>query len=143
MGGMIMIRKLIDKIKTKFANDQGYSLIETMAAITVMGVGVMAVALMQISAIQGNAYGMKLSEANALIEDRLETYKNMPYSQIKNNDDGTPVVENNLGKNGQYTRTSSIVENSPIQGVKTITVTVTWREGNRQRSFSYRTIIGS
>jgi len=62
---MIIIRKIIK-------DEKGFSMIELMIALTLLLTGLLAVAQMQIAAIQGNSTANRLSMASTVGTDRLE-----------------------------------------------------------------------
>ena len=52
--------------------ETGFTLLEVILAISLLMVGLLAVASMQVSAINGNAQANRLSEATALAQNKLE-----------------------------------------------------------------------
>jgi len=59
--------------KINYMNKQtGFTLIEILIAITIFAIGMLAVALMQSSAIKGNYSSSSMTEAVTLAQDRLE-----------------------------------------------------------------------
>lgn len=64
----------------KRKHEAGFSLIEVLVAIAVMAIGILAVAAMQIKAIQGNAQANDQARAVALAEERLESLMLIPYN---------------------------------------------------------------
>ncbi len=60
----------------------GFSLIEVLVAITILAVGLLALALLQTTAIKGNALASKSTIATQLAQDLLEQLKDMPFAAI-------------------------------------------------------------
>jgi type IV pilus assembly protein PilV len=61
-------------------NDPGFTLIEVLGALTIFAIGILAVASMQISAINGNATANRLTTALTSVTDRVETLMAAPYT---------------------------------------------------------------
>lgn len=72
-------------------NESGFSLVEVMIAICVLGVGLLAIASMQTGAINGNAEASGVSEAATLAEFQTETLMSLPYRFNLANDNQNPI----------------------------------------------------
>ena len=116
--------------------EHGFTLLEVIIAVTILTVGLLGMAALQATAIRGNAFGIRNSEAVALIEDKIEEYKNTPYASIA---EGT-VTETGVGSFGMFTRKSTIQEHVPVTDTKTISVEISWSDPG-SHSFSYQTVI--
>ena len=70
--------------------EQGFTLLEVIIAVSVLTIGILAVASMQISSIIGNASAGGVTEALAVCQDRLEELIGLPLThddlQDENND---------------------------------------------------------
>ncbi|MCX5880491.1 MAG: prepilin-type N-terminal cleavage/methylation domain-containing protein [Deltaproteobacteria bacterium] len=118
--------------------EKGFTLIETLMAIAIIAIGLLALAALQTTAISGTGKANKHSMAVLLAEDQIENYKNIPYDSIPSSpstESGTP-----LSSWGIFTRTTIVQDGSPVPGSKTITVTVSWPD-KVPRSVVFQTII--
>ena len=75
------------KILTK--NQRGFTLVELLIALFIFAVGILGVATMQTTSIQGNSKGRRISEASNLAADRIEMFMSLDYDNpILDDDDG-------------------------------------------------------
>jgi type IV pilus assembly protein PilV len=116
--------------------DRGFTLIEILVAVSILSVGVLGMAALQGTSIRQNAFSMRTTEATALIESKIEEYRNIAYASIPVGDDS----EADLGTGGQFTRTSSVQKDTPVNDVKTVTIQVSWSDPG-VHTVSYRTVI--
>jgi len=129
----------------KNRSQAGFTLIEVLIAILIFSVGILGVAVMQISAINGNTTAIHLTGAANDGCDTLETLMPQPYTDtslsdasnaganvgetgLSNTDivgslaDGGPVVQ------GDFTIFWNVADNYPVFGTKTIRVIVQRRD---------------
>lgn len=125
----------------KNRSQAGFTLIEVLIAILIFSIAILGVAVMQISAIDGNSTAIHLTGAANEGCDTLETLLPRPYTDaslldvsnaginagvmgLSNTDiagslaDGGPVVQ------GDYTTFWNVADNYPVFGTKTIRVIV-------------------
>lgn len=116
-------------------DDTGFTLLEVMFAGVVLAVGLLGMMAMQLSAIQGNGYGMKLTEAAERIESRMEAIRGMPYDSIQNEEEDEDAEG--------FIRKTIVQENTPQTGVKTVEVAVSWRDAHRSKNhqIAFHTIV--
>ena len=121
-------------------NNKGFSLIELLIAIVILSIGLLSLAKLQGSAIKGNRFGNLISQATVLAEDQVELIRSTDYAQVSNTNTDFASPQNNLGAFQNFTRTTLIEENVPLNELKRITVTVSWNDG-RQHKIVLSTII--
>lgn len=133
----------------------GFTLLEVLLAMAVLSVGLLGIAGMQISSIQGNVTSRDLSVAVHLAQDRCEKLMEAPFfadNDFTDNDAdgevdeaGEPSTDLAAGLthqavDGKYTVSWAVVDDAPLPAIssitvcKTITVTVSWAERGAQRS---------
>lgn len=78
------------KLLTK--NQNGFTLIELLVALVIFAVGILGVAAMQLTSIQGNSKSRQISEASTVGADRIEMFLSLDYDAPELSDtdgDGT------------------------------------------------------
>ena len=111
--------------------DKGYSLIEVLMAISILAVGMLAVASMQTSSIMVNATANHVTTRTTWAQDRIETLMALPYSdpwlQVAGNSGGLDSANNThqVTTSDNYTVSWIVADNNPVANAKLITVTAT------------------
>ena len=101
-------------------NKKGFTLIEVLIGLTILAVGLLVIAGMQMTSIKGGSFSHHVSQATILAQDKIEELKNLPYSMLTSQDYAT--VPDTV-----FSRKYDVVED-PGNSIKTITVTVKWRD---------------
>lgn len=115
-------------------NHRGFTLIEVLVGLTILAIGLLGIAGMQITSVKGNFFSKNLTQASYVAQDRLEFLKNLPISNPIFQSTAT-YTEPQVDISGQkFNRSYTITLNGTL---RTITYTVTWFEGVDHRvSFS-------
>jgi len=140
--------------------EEGYTLVEVLVALGILGFGLLAVATMQVTAIKTNARASELSQGVTLAQSKVEELMNLPYSSPRlsdvdddgtdedANDDGIDDDGDNFGlndvgvdsdyeePNGRYTINWNVAVDEPVTASKTIRVIVTWTERGKNKRVS-------
>jgi prepilin-type N-terminal cleavage/methylation domain-containing protein len=119
--------------KNSLGNENGFTMIEILIAISIFAIGMLAVASMQVSGIHGNATANALTGAAAWAADRLETLLVRPYDHIDLDPAGSPYSG---GTQGRYTISWSVTENDVMPNTKTITVNVSYSDRGKPKNVS-------
>lgn len=133
--------------------DAGFSLLEILVAMTILTIGMLAVAQMQITAIQGIDLSGNASAATNLAQQQLEAILNMDYENDElddTNEENNPGSGGDLASsavtdhqatvdetgtvdaNGYYTLTWNVADDEPIQDTKSVAVIVEWTTRGKQ-----------
>jgi len=78
--------------------EEGYTLVEVLVALGILGFGLLAVATMQVTAIKTNARASGLSQGVTLAQAKVEDLMNLPFTALNDPDgDGTNQDADNDG----------------------------------------------
>ncbi len=120
------MKNIICNEKTAEVNSEsGFSLLEVMIALVILGFGLFGTAMMQLTAIQGNAFSMKISEADALIASKVEQYKHMKFEDIESESKDVKIHPSDPNV---YKIQTVVTDNTPLPNLKTVKVQVTWQD---------------
>jgi type IV pilus assembly protein PilV len=112
-------------------DEKGLTLLEVLVAMVVLSLGLLALAKMQITAIQVNAISGRLSQGTAIAQDKVEQLMALPYA-----DANLEVTTHTETRPAGYTITWQVAQDALAVGVKTINLTVTWSNRGRPKTFS-------
>jgi type IV pilus assembly protein PilV len=111
-------------------NQNAFSLIEILIALSIFSIGMLAVVSLQISSMDLNTSSRRLTDATALASERMERLLALPYTHEdlleENNEDFQDT-------NGIYEISWNIVEDQFINDTKTIQVIVAFNNRGEQR----------
>ena len=103
-------------------NTRGFTAVEVVIAAVIIAIALVGIAGLFPTAYRTVDWSGEETVAMTLAKQRLEWLRNQPFISA-------PMVagtttENLAGNYAGYTRTTSIADNTPINGVKQVTVTV-------------------
>ena len=122
--------------KTK---SKGFTFIEIIIAMAILVVGILGIAALFPVGIKASARAVNLTKAALLGQTVLEEIKRDGYDSLSGDSGVRETVESD-----DYPGFSYRVEWLPVEGVeylKDITVTISWNEGNTQRSRNFITYL--
>ncbi len=113
--------------------ESGFTLIEVLMAMAILGVGLLAIAVAQLTAIKVSSRSKNLQQAMFLAREQMDDMEALPMgapalSAAGTVDDpGNPLRASNDPEDGTtFNRSVTVTPNSPAPGLSQITVTVVW-----------------
>ena len=111
----------------------GFSLVEALAAATLLAATMMALNMTSISLARGTKTADSYSAATALATEQLEILRAMPLGAAGQNPGNYASAYNPLTADGlaggKFTRTWTVsAKDTPSIGLKTVTVSVSWSD---------------
>lgn len=117
---------------------RGFSLLEVMIAMAILGFGILAAAASQLSAMKFTRDSQLRTDAHYLASQQMETFQTMTGAEVRAvlnlgsypNDIANPIdPDPNDAIARAYVRSWTIQENTPESGLFAIEVTVAWTDG--------------
>jgi len=137
-------------------NEKGFTLLEVIVAISVLTIGLLGVASMQVSAIKGNTLAFGITEATSWASDQTEKLIVLPYdhadlqdtdgdgaSGLENASEATDDNPNPPPTHGKYKVYWNVAVDDTADGTKTVNVIVIWADHGIQKRVSIRNIVAS
>lgn len=115
----------------------GFTLLEVMIAISILCIGILGVASMQITSTQGNEFAGDTTEGATVAQRKLEQFQMVSYSNASLQDItpvGTVTTYVDPLPPAGYTVTWTVDADNPITNTKRIAVTVQWQNRGQTRS---------
>jgi prepilin-type N-terminal cleavage/methylation domain-containing protein len=123
--------------------EKGFTLLEVIIAMAILSIGLLAVGYMQITAIDSNSTGNRITEGTSLAQDKLEELVTHRMSHNDLNASGNPHTDTS---HPGYTIEWSITDNPigtdavQITDAKLIVMTCRWLDRGRQKQTELRFI---
>jgi len=121
-------------------SEGGFTLIEILIALSIFAVGVLAVASMQITAIQGNATSAGVTDGVVLASQRMEMLMEEAWTSDALNPANNAGAET-VATQGRYTIDWSITDDGVFNNTKTVDITVTWTDRNISKEVVVKHVI--
>jgi len=110
-------------MKKIYDDNQGFTLLEVIIAVSILAIGILAMGVLQTSSISLNTNARGITEASTWATDRMELLMALPYDaptphDLTNGSHSGPTIDG-------YTINWNVVDDG-TNNFKTITITVTW-----------------
>jgi type IV pilus modification protein PilV len=113
--------------------ENGFTLIETVIAMAILTIGILAFFTLQTSMLRTNFQASTMTQASNLVAGQLETLRQAPYSTLASSTPATQVVDAQTG----YIITWDVTPDDPVAGAKRIVASVAVPNGGPVVSFDY------
>ena len=119
----------------------GFSLVEVLIGMTVLMIAIAGAFYLSINLARQHQGVQYLAAAASLAEYKLEELRNAEFADITSGADDSTLDD--LGQSpGLYTRAWAVVDDTPADGLKTVTVTVSWDQWGVTREYKLAGVIG-
>ncbi|MEW5948772.1 MAG: type IV pilus modification protein PilV [Thermodesulfobacteriota bacterium] len=103
-------------------NKKGFTLIEVLIAILVLAIGLLSLATLASTVMNGNAFSNEMTTATTLAQEKLEDIQGQGYASASSSSENYSSITGY----GAYKRVTTVAADTPATGMKTVTVTVSW-----------------
>lgn len=131
-------------------NDRGFSIIEVMIAISILSIGILALASMQVAAMRGNSFAGAVTEGSTWALDQIEKLMSLPWtdpSLLDSDLDGAGGLDD-MGADADFRVTQgkfsihwNVANNVVTDNTRTVNVIVTWTDHDVQKSVSIQRVV--
>ena len=118
---------------TDSRQDAGFTLIEMMMAMVILGVGLLSIAVAQLSAIKVSSRSRNLQQAMFLAREQMDDIEALPLGSALlqtaavTDDPANPIqASSDPDDQTRFTRSVTVTPNSPSAGLAQVSVTVVW-----------------
>jgi type IV pilus assembly protein PilV len=154
-----MLKKLPPTTTAAWKGNQGFTLIEVMIALTILVIGMLSVAAMQLKSTNGNTSANRATMGFIWCSDRIEVLKRLAYTDptlagapapgvtyvLAQDNDG---VDNDYdgrideaGETGSVNVVYTVIDDAVLANTKSITVTASWQTPlGQSKSLTLRTV---
>jgi prepilin-type N-terminal cleavage/methylation domain-containing protein len=122
-------------LKKEFKKPKGFTLIEVVAGLIILAIGLLGIAAMQITSTKTSYFSSNVTQATIFAQDKLEYLKNLSYSHsnLNSGQHNEGILSGTI-----FSRKYHVMEDAG-NSIKTITVTVSWTD-RADHSISLSTI---
>ena len=124
-------------IRRAATSESGYTLVEVMIAMTILGIGLMSIAVAQLTAMKMSSRSRNLQQAMFLAREQMDSFEALlPGAAVLQAngviaDPANPIqVGRDAGDATRYTRTTTVTANNPSVNLALVRVTVSWNSVN-------------
>ena len=122
----------------------GFTLIELLIALVILTLGILGTAALTTGIIRGNSFSKNMTSATAIAQSQLEAVQRAGYANVDTSHFSASAAAVTTPDGVNFTRTTTITDNSPATNIKTVTVAVNWTEaGGAARSITLQTYVST
>ena len=116
-------------------SELGLTLIETLISLMIFSVGMLGISKLTTVIIYGNTLSQQITMATIVAQDKIEALHETSYDALRSESENILTASQH-----HYTCKIDVSNNTPQPGMKTVSVTVSWRRNNADRHVSLKTI---
>ena len=130
----------MERVRSK--EQSGFFLIEAVVAFLLLAFTTLGLSSFMLTTIETNRDARRITAATNLAQDKLEELRGLSYTAVVSGSDGEFNEEGGTtGSRVIYSRSWTVIDDSPEAGLKSILVQVGWIDKKGDRDVSLQTII--
>jgi prepilin-type N-terminal cleavage/methylation domain-containing protein len=135
----------VDAVTRRTHQSSGFTLVEILMALTLLGIGLLSLAAMQLTAMQYGARGRHLTKAAAVAEERMEILQRATWTSIAPTGWTAPLAVNEViqgpsAETEQAYQVSWRITDVVAGRTRSIDVRVQWTERERPKQYAISTL---
>ena len=148
----------IANVPKRKPNERGFSIIEVMIAISILSIGILALASMQVAAMRGNSFAGGVTEGSTWALDQIEKLMSLPWTDASlldadldgaggldnigfDSDPGTQADADFRVTQGKFSIHWNVANNVVTDNTRTVNVIVAWTDHDVQKSVSIQRVV--
>lgn len=125
----------------KLKSQNGIGLVEIIVAILIFGIGIAAAMRALPVSNKATSRARNITKATNMAQEKIEGLMGIPFNSAElamgnHSDPDNPIEQ-------IFTRTWTVTDDSPVNGMKTVTVNVTYSSGSKDNSAELTTYLTS
>lgn len=127
------------------AGNGGFSLVEVLIAMSILSVGLLAMAQMQVAALKQNEVTRRRAAVMTVAQEYMDRVINVDYADVPSLE-GTETITREITSGASpktvtcEVKVDALVEGTPSAHTRIVEVTVNWNEGTMPKTFLMRTV---
>ena len=143
------MKSIINVKRKNITEQEGFTILEVMVAISILAFGLLGAASMQTAALRGNYFADSITEATDWAQDQIETFRSLSFPTDPWLSDGQHFGANGRTE-GKYLiewevtdgpLTTTLPDGTVVWATKTINVIVSWSDQGVPRSITVQHIL--
>ncbi|MDM8540643.1 prepilin-type N-terminal cleavage/methylation domain-containing protein [Desulfococcaceae bacterium HSG9] len=119
----------------------GFTLVDMMIALLLLTIGLLGMAKLTVAIIFGNQASNMVTKAAIVAESKMEDIRRSGYKGIAAVDTTNTDDFNEINNFPDFQRITAIYVDTPVEGLKTVTIKVNWRVRKRPKSMVISTML--
>lgn len=120
---------------------RGFSLIDVLIAMVILLITIGWATQIAIQLVRTTQEDGRITAASNLADYKLEELRNMDYAAVVDGAEASTI--DSMGNSpGEFTRSWSVLNDTPDTGMKFITVSISWDQWNETRTYQMTGVIG-
>ena len=131
----------MQEVSEMLKSEKGIGLIEILIAIVLFGIGVSLALRTLPESNVAMTRGRNITTATNFAQEKVEELMSIPFSNTDLNSGTHPDPDNPIDRT--FTRSWTVTDDSPVAGMKTVAVTVSYETANNDSTVTLTTFITS
>jgi type IV pilus assembly protein PilV len=119
-------------------NESGFTLTSVLIGTLVLTIGLLGAARLVVIVFNSNVFSKQLTTATTLAQEKMAVVQRLGYTNADTAAGTEPYGA--IANYGAYQRVTAVSPNTPAAGIKTVTVTVSWKSRSQTHAVTLPTL---